>query len=289
MSWADALRLGRVSNLPTVWTNTLAGLVLAGGFLSPAPLILLLLAVSLAYVGGMFLNDAFDAEIDVAQRPERPIPSGRVGREAVFAIGAAMLAASVVSLGIVGSLSGTGPLWPALAGLALAALIVLYNWRHKSNPLSPVVMGLCRVMVYLAAGLCVTADLPPALWIGAALLLCHLIGLTYAAKQESLGHVANLWPLLFLAAPLLYGLALVPREPATALFWLALAAAVFASLLSLRRRGPGDIPRAVMTLIAAISLLDAMLIAGQGRPGLAAAALLGFALTLFLQRFVRGT
>ena len=31
MTWADALRLGRVSNLPTIWTNLLAGIVLAGG------------------------------------------------------------------------------------------------------------------------------------------------------------------------------------------------------------------------------------------------------------------
>ena len=76
MNFAVALRLGRVSNLPTVWTNALAGLVLAGGWLDPAPLLLLFLAVSLAYVGGMFLNDAFDAEVDAVRRPERPIPSG---------------------------------------------------------------------------------------------------------------------------------------------------------------------------------------------------------------------
>ena len=33
MTFADALRLGRVSNLPTVWTNALAGMVLGGGML----------------------------------------------------------------------------------------------------------------------------------------------------------------------------------------------------------------------------------------------------------------
>ena len=44
-----------------------------------------------------------------------------------------------------------------------------------------------------------------------------------------------------------------------------------------------------MTLIAAISLLDAMLIAGQGMTILAFIAALGFPATLALQRFVRGT
>ena len=66
-----------------------------------------------------------------------------------------MLIASVLGLGIVGRWSGTG-LWPALAGIALAAAIVLYNWHHKENPLGPLVMGLCRVLVYVAAALCVT-------------------------------------------------------------------------------------------------------------------------------------
>lgn len=288
MTFADALRLGRVSNLPTVWTNALAGLVLAGGMLSPGLLILLLVSVSLAYVGGMYLNDAFDARIDAKQRPERPIPSGRVRRETVFACGYGMLAGSVLGLGIVGGMSGTG-LRAGAAGLVLALLIVLYNRRHKENPLGPLVMGLCRVFVYVSAALCATESLPASLWIGAALLLCHLIGLTYVAKQETLGHIAHLWPLLFLAAPLLYGAIALARDPLSILMLLALAAAVVVSLRFVTRRGPGDIPRAVMTLIAAISLFDALLIASQGRSNLALLAALGFVLTLALQRWVRGT
>lgn len=288
MTLADALRLGRVSNLPTIWTNALAGLALAGGFLAPAPLVLLLIAVSLAYVGGMYLNDAFDAEIDVRQRPERPIPAGRVRRKTVFACGFGMLAASVLGLAIIGWWTGNG-LRAGAAGLTLALLIILYNRRHKENPLSPLVMGLCRVFVYVSAALCVTENPPTALWIGAALLLAHLIGLTYIAKQETLGRIANLWPLLFLAAPLLYGAVALARDTSSILALLALAAAIAVSLRFVARREPGDIPRAVMTLIAAISLLDALLIAGQGRTGLALLACLGFPLTLALQRYVRGT
>jgi 4-hydroxybenzoate polyprenyltransferase len=288
MTFADALQLGRVSNLPTVWTNALAGQALAGSLLTPAPLALLLIGVSLAYVGGMYLNDAFDAEIDASERPERPIPSGRVSRPAVFACGYAMLAASVLLLAATGAMSGTGP-WPALAGLVLAALIVAYNWRHKENPLGPFVMGLCRVLVYVASALAVTVGLTPAVLIGAALLLSHLIGLTYLAKQETLGRVANLWPLLFLGASLVYGTALVVREPYAAFFWLLLFVSVAASLRFTMRRGPGDIPRAVMILIAAISLLDALLIAGQGMGGLAFLAAFGFPATIVAQRFVKGT
>ena len=78
MKWRTYLRLGRVSNLPTVWTNVLAGIVLAGGPLEPGTLAALVVALSLFYVGGMYLNDAFDRTIDARERPERPIPSGLI-------------------------------------------------------------------------------------------------------------------------------------------------------------------------------------------------------------------
>ena len=51
---------------------------------------------------------------------------------------------------------------------------------------------------------------------------------------------------------------------------------VLVALWFLRRRRKGDIPRAVISLIAGISLLDALLIAGAGSAALAVLALVGF-------------
>ena len=180
----------------------------AGGAAGGAWALALLLALSLFYLGGMYLNDAFDAVRDAVERPERPIPSGRVARGTVFALGLAMLGGGLALLLWLGLAGGTG-YWPAAAGLALAAAILFYDWNHKNNPLSPLVMGLCRVLVYVTAGLAVTVPLPATLWLAAGALLCYLIGLTYIAKQETLGRVANLWPLGFLAAPLAYGAVLI--------------------------------------------------------------------------------
>jgi hypothetical protein len=61
------------------------------------------------------------------------------------------------------------------------------------------------------------------------------------------------------------------------------------ALWFLRRRQPGDVPRAVISLIAGISLLDAVLIAGAGNLDIAWLAVFGFVLALVLQRFVPGT
>lgn len=282
MKLRTALRLGRVSNLPTVWTNTLAGAVLAGAGGTGAQFALMLLAFSLFYTGGMFLNDAFDAPFDAAQRPERPIPSGEIGARAVFSWGFGLMAAGIALLAWIG-------IAPALAGVTLATAITFYDWRHKQNLLGPVVMGLCRVLVYVGAGLCVTLALPDRLWIGAALMWCYLIGLTYVAKQENLGRVENLWPLLFLAAPVAYGAWLAAARPLAGLFWLLFSGWVLVALWFLRRRAKGDVPRAVVSLIAGISLLDALLIAAAGAPALAVLALAGFGVTLFFQRYIPGT
>jgi 4-hydroxybenzoate polyprenyltransferase len=244
-------------------------------------LAVMLLAFSLFYTGGMFLNDAFDAAIDGRTRPERPIPSGAITRAAVFVYGFLLLFLASALLAWMGAL-------PALAGLALAAAITFYDWRHKQNPFGPVVMGLCRALVYVAAGLCFTAALPRELWTGALLMLCYLIGLTYIAKQETLGRIENLWPLAFLAAPVVYGLSM-SASAGVLPFWLLFTGWVLAALWFLRRRAKGDIPRAVVSLIAGISLLDALLIATTGAFALAALAIAGFACTLFFQRYITGT
>ena len=290
MNLAVALRLGRVSNLPTVWTNTLAGIVLAGGQAGDPRTGPLMLALSLFYVAGMYLNDAYDAEFDARERPERPIPSGRVSADTVFTAGFGMMALGLALLAWAGyGVAGGTELAPVMGGLGLGAAILLYNRRHKDNPLSPVLMGLCRVLVYVTAGLAVVPDLPTSLWLGASLLLCYLIGLTYVAKQETLGEVRNLWPLLFLAVPAVYAIAGALESPTTAVLAAGFVLWVGVALWFLRRRRPGDVPRAVVSLIAGISLLDAVLIAGAGAASIAWLAVLGFLLTLALQRTVPGT
>jgi len=285
-----ALRLGRISNLPTVWTNVLVGALLAGGSLADPRLPLLMLALSFFYVGGMFLNDAFDREFDAQHRPERPIPSGQVSARQVFVIGFGLLAMGAAGVAWASRGPDGIPAWRALAcSVALAAAIVFYDAHHKGNPLSPLVMGLCRVFVVVTAAYSVAVVLPVTVVLAAIALLCHLIGLTYIAKQEHLDRIGSLWPLGFLAVPLLYGLALALSQP---LAWvpLVLYAGVLAFAMNLlRRRARGDVPRAVVTLIAGMSVLDGVVLAAGTHLLASSLALVAFALTLALQKWVSGT
>jgi hypothetical protein len=279
---ATALRLGRVSNLPTVTSNVLAAIALAGVGASTATVVLACAAMSMMYVAGMFLNDAFDRDLDRVERPERPIPSGEIDAASVFAAGFALLVGGVLVVAFAAVVTGAG-LRPIASAIALAALIVFYDAYHKQNPWSPMVMGLCRAAVYTTAALLVRDNLCSEVLVGAALLLAYLVGLTFVARQENLSTFATAWPLAFLAAPFV----LAPPSGSLAIaIYVAFALNVLRALDRLRRR---EIRTAVIALIAGISLYDALVCANNGCTILALAAVAAFTATTVLQRLVPGT
>jgi 4-hydroxybenzoate polyprenyltransferase len=278
------LRLGRVSNLPTVWTNVIAGATIANTAATVADISTVGLAMTAFYVGGMYLNDFFDREIDARERPGRPIHAGDIGAAAVSTIGFALLAAGVALLAPFG-------LFTAIWGLALAVAIVLYDAWHKGNRFAPVIMGLCRALVYLATGAAVSGNVLPALIVGATALAAHVIGLTYAAKQENLNKVGRLWPLAVLAGPLLLALSGVSTGWLVVVASLLLCAADIAAVRLLARRATADaVPRAVSMLIAAICLVDALAVALHGGGiVLTCVCASGYLLTRLFQAAIPGT
>jgi 4-hydroxybenzoate polyprenyltransferase len=278
------LKLGRVSNLPTVWTNVIAGATIANTAATVADIATVGLAMTAFYVGGMYLNDFFDREIDARERPGRPIHAGDIGAAAVSTIGFALLAAGVALLAPFG-------LFTAIWGLALAVAIVLYDAWHKGNRFAPVIMGLCRALVYLGTGAAVSGNVLPALIVGATALAAHVIGLTYAAKQENLNNVGRLWPLAVLAGPLLLALSGVSTAWLVIVASLLLCAADIAAVRLLARRATADaVPRAVSMLIAAICLVDALAVALHGGGiALTCVCASGYLLTRLFQAAIPGT
>lgn len=280
------LRLGRISNLPTVWSNVLAGVLLAKPDASLLTVLQLCWIGSAFYIGGMYLNDAFDREIDALERPTRPIPSGAISATSVFSIGFGLLGAGMLFLLPFGARA-------VLYGVALVATIVLYNYWHKGNPASPVIMGLCRAQVYLTAAIAVNVANQETIWLAALALFAHVIGLTYAAKQESLDRITRLWPLAILALPLLlHGLGVWQQASLFGLLMLLVLALAdgMAMHLLVKRNHPGAVPRAVTELIAAIALVDGLALAANGAPWWALlACLLAWVLTRVFQQVIPGT
>jgi 4-hydroxybenzoate polyprenyltransferase len=280
---ATLLRLGRVSNLPTVWTNVLAGAVLSGGDWRNWRLGLMLVAMSSFYVGGMYLNDYFDRAIDGRERPERPIPSGQISARAVAAIGFCLIGAGAVAT------AAMGPAAVAMAVL-LAISIVAYDLHHKTNPFAPVVMGACRALVYGATATALSGGVTIFVAVAAVAIAAFVAGLTYAARQESLDKIGNLWPLLLLAAPMLVAVGVFRQGAGAVTVYLLLAVWIAAAVYLLARRPvAGSVSRAVGWLIAGISLCDAAILASTGAIMPALAAIGGFVLTLVAQKYVPGT
>jgi len=230
------LVLGRVSNLPTVWSNCLASWMLTAGLRSDAtgwPLLLLLIVgTTFLYLGGMYLNDAFDVAFDTTHRPERPIPSRRISRRAVAV------------LGCVWMISGFVLLVPVSGGwaIALAGLIVLYDAAHKKTALGLLMMAGCRALIYPMAGVAAWSgaahsgsavhSLPPMLWIASGGMALWVLILSILARRESRLTVAV--PNLLAAIPLLDLLFVSPQSILHSLPFLCFTALA----LLLRRRIP---------------------------------------------------
>lgn len=282
-------RMSRASNLPTVWTNVMAGVALAGGSWDNPNVPVVLVALSLFYTAGMFLNDAFDRDFDARMRPDRPIPSGEISATQVFGMGFGLLGVGLAMLLGVALMTG-GAGWGTLyAGIALGVAIVVYDAHHKNNALSPLIMGACRMLVYVVAAFSVVSDPGAQVYGGAFVLLCYLIGLTYAAKKEHLNQLEHAWPLCLLAVPVVYGMSLAPAQPLVLLPLALLSGWTLMAVRRLIRRAPGDIPAAVTALLAGISLLDSVILAGHGYVMPMAVALAAFLLTLYLQKSIAAT
>lgn len=274
--------LGRVSNLPTVWSNCLAGWWLGGaGSANAFPL--LLLGISGLYVGGMFLNDAFDVEFDRQYRQERPIPSGRISVEAVWRWGIAWLSLGGLSLICLNQTAG-------ILGLVLMALILVYDAFHKRLGPAPWLLGLCRLCVYLIAATVGQSGIGgTALWCGLA-LAAYVIGLSYLARRESAPGVLRYWPLILLATPILLALLLNGtgyRKSALLLSGIFALSVVKALRFTLWSASP-NIGKTVSLLLAGIVFVDWLAAADAPRDfGLAFLGL--FAAALVLQRTVPAT
>ncbi|WP_435737100.1 UbiA family prenyltransferase [Cellulosimicrobium sp. PMB13] len=170
----DHLDLVRAPAVLSVVGDTLAGAAAAGHRFTPRRA-LLPLASACLYAGGMALNDYSDRHLDSLERPERPIPSGRVTPRRALQVGTGLTAAGI-------GLAAAGGGRRALAvAVPLAAAVWTYDTVAKDRPVGPVVMAACRGLdVLLGAGVGhLRAALP-----AATALAAHTAGVTVLSRGE---------------------------------------------------------------------------------------------------------
>lgn len=278
------LSLARASNLPTTWSNVLCAFLLAGGF-QWSIFLGALVAISLFYIAGMYLNDWRDANYDRAHRRERPIPLGVISRNAVFFYAAAYFA---LALTISIWMQPQSLIWT----IALTVCITLYDLDHKNNVLSPWVMAGCRALIYPWAASLTGQAMPVELWIAAAAAYCYTLGLTYVARGADKALVLKLLLLACLVLPaLLWG----SRMLGTDLGWSFSAMVLFLAWLlfclsTWFRPATGKGPP-IGKLIAGLCLVDLLAITSSSAISMAILLLVAFFFisTLKFQKIISGT
>lgn len=278
------LSLARASNLPTTWSNVLCAFLLAGGSQWPA-FFGALLAISLFYIAGMYLNDWRDADYDRAHRPERPIPAGAISRKAVFFYAAAYF---VLALAISLWMQPQSLLWT----IALMLCITIYDLDHKNNAMSPWVMAGCRALIYPWAASLTGQVMPVELWIAAGAAYGYTLGLTYVARGADKTLVLKLLLLACLILPaLLWGSRMLGSDFGWSLSALVLFLAWLVFCLSTWFRPATGKGPPVGKLIAGLCLVDLLAIIYSSAISMAILLLVAFFFisTLKFQKIISGT
>jgi len=294
------LVLSRASNLPTVWSSVLVGWLAslywdgqssslsydprmvdytraASAPILFWPLAWLLLAVSAIYVGGMILNDAFDAAWDAEHRPSRPIPSGAVSRSTALVAGFGLLlagAAGVIAVRALTLPDLPGVLAVSLLAVALVAGVLVYNRWHKGVVWAPVVMGLCRALLPVIGAAIAGEGFVYSLGtkqgfyllLGAATLWGHTFALTWVARHEATDGTPPGWTAWALyVVPLPLALFAGFDSMGSGIWaWYALALFLAWIWISNRRHPlPVGVPGRVSDQLAAFPFLDYLIL---GRP-----------------------
>ncbi|MFH8973536.1 SCO3242 family prenyltransferase [Streptomyces sp. NPDC017890] len=186
-AWAELLRLPALFTVPG---DVLAGAAATG--VRAGPRTLLAIGTSLClYEAGMALNDWADRAEDAAERPHRPIPSGRVHPAAALTAACGLTATGLALAARAGR--------PAVAvAVPLAATVWAYDLTLKHTPAGPLAMAAARGLDLLLGAAATGGDVRAAVP-SAALLGTHTLAVTAVSREETRGG-SSLAPLAALAA-----------------------------------------------------------------------------------------
>ena len=182
VSAADLAQLVRAPAALSVPGDVIAGAAAAGRPLNSRVLGTICSSVCL-YWAGMALNDYADATVDAVERPQRPVPSGRIPRRTALAVAGGLTAAG---LGLAAAANGRRGL---LGALPLTGLIWAYDLGLKSTRAGAATMAAARTVDVLSGALA-TAPTGTALRRGAvpaALVGVHTYTLTALSRHEISG------------------------------------------------------------------------------------------------------
>ncbi|HZZ29861.1 MAG TPA: UbiA family prenyltransferase [Pirellulales bacterium] len=180
LAWLQLLRL---PNVFTAMADVAMGFLFTHETLQPfGEFTLLILVSSCLYTAGMVLNDWHDVAVDTIERPQRPLPSGRIARRTAGFVGAGFVFAGFIAGGLASSLSHDQR--PINVSFALLVLMLSYDLVLKSSPIGPVIMGSCRLLNVLLGMSTMPGPWTRDNFAVAAGIGLYILGVTWFARKE---------------------------------------------------------------------------------------------------------
>ncbi len=303
------LRLARPANIVTAFSDIGAGVAIAyfgvlQSLKATAPegtimgatigtnfylqVALLMVATLGLYGGGVVMNDVFDAELDAVERPERPIPSGLISKNAATVWGLGLLLLGIVCAGLVH--------WPYFLSpsfylaITTAAAALLYDaWGKHQNIFGPINMGLCRGL-NLLLGMSIFPHVIPQYWFLALVPVVYIAAITMISRGEVHGGKKNtMYGAVFLYVLVVASILVISFFNETALFTLPFvllfAAMIFPPLAKAVAQPSGPkIGKAVKAGVLSLILMNAAWAAAFGAPVAALCMLLLLPLSMGLAK-----
>ncbi|MGW4947732.1 SCO3242 family prenyltransferase [Actinoplanes sp. NPDC004185] len=157
------------------------------------------------YWAGMAANDWADRDLDAVERPERPIPSGRISAPAALGIAAGLTAAG---LAVAAKAGGARALAVAVP---LAAAVWAYDLRAKNSAAGPAGMAACRALDVLLGA---TPGDPVRALPAALAVAAHTYTVTELSRREVSGSDSTALPATTLGATVALAAAVASRGTA---------------------------------------------------------------------------
>lgn len=192
------LQLMRPANIVTAIADVLAGVAIALVYTHtdldvtawPAILALVVSTIGL-YGGGVVFNDVFDAALDARERPERPIPSGRISKGRATVLGIGLFGVGLIAAAYHNMVS------VVIAAAIVLSCLVYDRWAKHIVLVGPLVMGTCRGLNLLLGISFITEAIPPAGLI-AGIPVLYIAAVTTISRGEV--HGGSRLPLILSAA-----------------------------------------------------------------------------------------
>ncbi len=135
-----------INDVMSAFAVFIAGVISAGWQMPLVSVLAASLGTFFASAAGMVINDYFDYDIDLVNKPQRPIPSGQITRKgalyfSVLLFGGALICALFTNI------------WCIIVGIPAVLLIILYSWKIKRTPAGNVTVAFLSALALLYGGI----------------------------------------------------------------------------------------------------------------------------------------